>query len=114
VRYGRPRNPARKGAVREQIMAQLDRYRDRIHENNALDLELYEFVKREIWPKQVAVYGAERLAREVETEFAGPEGSNGDRLREFANDAVRRTVYRTIVRVRGWRARRAGVPYIRQ
>jgi len=112
--YGKPRNQPWKGDVRKQIMSQLDVYGERIRANNALDLELYDFVKREIYPVQVREYGEEKLARDLETEFAAGRSRPTDVVRQMVNDTVRRSAYRAIVSVRGWRARRAGAPYVRQ
>jgi len=61
-------NPS-KGEVRRRIMANWEEYRDMITEANQLDSELYQFVLEELWPKQVAEYGEERLKQDLEKEF---------------------------------------------
>jgi hypothetical protein len=114
VAYGKPRNPARSGAVRREIMNRMDEYKERVHENNALDIELYNHVREHIFPKQVARYGAERMQRDLATEFQTPKSTAREYLNEKANDLVRRTVYRMIVRARARRAQRTGIPYVRK
>lgn len=98
VAYGQPQNRNRGGEPARRVREQFDRYKARIIENNQLDIELYDFAKRELWPAQVAAYGEKRMLADLQTEFAVGAVRLGDRIREFANNTVRRTVYRPLVR----------------
>lgn len=98
VAYGLPQNRNRGGAPARRVREEFDRYKARIIENNKLDIELYEFAKRELWPAQVAAYGEKRMLDDLQTEFSEGAVAIGDRFREFTNNTVRRAVYRPLVR----------------
>lgn len=72
VTYRRKRNPPRADDVRREIKADLDRYRDLLFAANELDLALYDYAQKKLYPRQVAEYGEERLARDLEEKFAEP------------------------------------------
>jgi hypothetical protein len=84
---------------RAAVRAEFERHHDEVVECNKLDLQLYEFVRREIWPQQVAEYGKDRLAGHLATEFAGGTPRIGTRLRLGANFALRNLVYKPWLRL---------------
>jgi hypothetical protein len=51
VRYPRLTNRAKGVVDAEQL---IERYGDRIRENNRLDQQLYDFARDVIWPRQIA------------------------------------------------------------
>lgn len=57
----KPVNVARKRTVSQQLLSE-PRYRDMIQEAQAADLELYRFVKEELWPEYEADYPGELAA----------------------------------------------------
>jgi hypothetical protein len=101
LRDSRPRNVGEERRPlldRNVVRVEFERYRDEVVECNRLDLQLYEFVRSEIWPRQIAEYGEDRLARHVATGFAGIPGI-GSRLRLGANFALRNLVYKPWLRL---------------
>ncbi|HET8654100.1 MAG TPA: sulfotransferase family 2 domain-containing protein [Longimicrobiaceae bacterium] len=108
--YGRPHNPAQSGEKRRSIA---ERYREQCVERNQLDLELYRFARDELYPRQVAEYGEERLRKEVASEFAGRDGEHGTPVRssrELGYLLFRRAVHLPVGRVRSGIAKMRGVP----
>ncbi len=97
VAYGKPRNTARKGDAAKRVRDEFDRHKDRIVENNALDIELYLFASKEIFPRQVAAYGEERLKQDLEREFGEDHPSLGEKVRETGCNALRRYFYRPMI-----------------
>ena len=89
----RPRNVGGH-AARKRVDDQWLQYEDDILEQNALDLELFEFVKTSIWPRQIARYGQERLMRDVKTEFTGQRPSLAQRIRPLEHQLYRNLVYK--------------------
>ena len=72
VFYRRPKNTAasrEKEVNRQRVQEEFDRHAERIEEINKSDIELHDFAIKEIWPKQVAEYGAEQLEADLEIEF---------------------------------------------
>ena len=108
LQYGRPRNTAASGTMRESLLETMDRHGDACRENNRLDLELYDFVAREIFPAQVRAYGEDRLGRDREVEFAARADTLGDRAREMSNMAYRKAVYLPALGIRRRYAAEAG------
>lgn len=98
VGYGRPRNEARPGPHVDRIREEAARLRDVILEENALDLAFYDWVVGTVWRRQVAEYGAQRLARDVDRAFATPERSFQDRIRRLESAALRKAVYVPMLR----------------
>jgi Sulfotransferase family len=84
---------------RAAVRAEFARHHDEVVECNKLDLQLYDFVRREIWPRQVAAYGEARLAGHVATEFAGGVRRLRPGLRLGANFAFRNVVYKPWIRL---------------
>jgi hypothetical protein len=76
------------------VRAEFERHREEVVECNRLDLQLYEFVREEIWPSQIAEYGEERLRRHLATEFSAGTPRLGLRLRLGANYTFRNLVYK--------------------
>lgn len=99
VAYGAPRNTARRGDAVERVRQNFDTYRDRIAENNAMDIALYEYALKEIYPRQIAAYGEEQMRRDLETQFGEDRPTMGERIREFESNALRRYVYRPLIMV---------------
>jgi len=101
VDYRRPKNTAsqRKGEIRKRIQDNFGNYRQWILENNALDIQLYEYVKQEIWPRQVEEYGAEGLASDMDTEFARGGPTFRERCRWWTACFYRNLVYRPFVKI---------------
>jgi hypothetical protein len=102
VCYDRPKNVGKTSDLRERVMDRFDEYKDRIYENNELDLQLYEWVLNDLWPQQVAQYGKERLKRDAETEFIGYRPSIADK-RNLATSLLQRNIlYKPAVRIHRW------------
>jgi hypothetical protein len=99
--YERPINAARSGEVRQRIMEQRDRFEPVILEHNLLDLALYDWVVKEIYPRQVAEYGPQRLQRDLEREFGPYQETRADRLRLLQCRAFRLGVYLPFVKAFG-------------
>jgi hypothetical protein len=78
---------------RAAVRAEFERHHDEVVQCNKLDLEFYEFVLREMWPRQVVEYGKDRRAGHVATAFADGKPSIRSRLRLGANFALRNLVY---------------------
>lgn len=97
VQYSRPRNPALKGDVRRRILEQLDQYFDEILENNELDLKLYEFVVKDVWPKQVEEYGIRKLQHDLQVEFSQRVSGCWERWRHWENLVYRNLVYKPLL-----------------
>ncbi len=114
VAYKRAKNPALSGSVRDQIMMNYDRFRDRLEEANALDVELYRYVSTELFESYIQEYGRERLQADLQTEFAIESLNFADVLRERSNDLVRKALYKPLVMLRGQVARLRGVPDVRR
>jgi len=112
--YGQPRNPLKRRDVRQRVMDQLDSYRERFEECNHLDIALHRHVTEVIFPRQIAEYGANRLEQDLQNAQWEARSSMGERTREIMNNAVRKTLYRAIVKRRARQARRGGIPYVRQ
>ena len=79
---------------RSTVRAEFERHRDEVVECNKLDLQLYEFVRNEIWPQQIAEYGKDRLAGHLATEFSAAKPRLRPRLRLGANVTFRNLVYK--------------------
>jgi hypothetical protein len=114
LRYGRPRNVARSNSLKQMIQEKLEKHRDQVMENNRLDLELYDFAAREVFPRQIREYGEDRLRRDLRAEFGSFEADTGDRLRERSNVLYRRAVYKPVWALRRLTARLHGVPDVRR
>ena len=98
----RPRNVGeerRPVLDRGTVRAEFERHRDEVVECNRLDIQLYEFIRSEIWPRQIAEYGKDRLAQHLATEFVGGKPRIGSRLRLGANFALRNLVYKPWLRL---------------
>jgi hypothetical protein len=93
VAYGQPRNQARSQRLTDHIHWEAARLHDAILEKNELDLALHQWIVDEIYPRQVAEYGEQRLARDRATAFAATRRSLRDRVRQLESAAVRKAVY---------------------
>lgn len=95
VGYPRAQNVAKDDSLRKHVRANWDEYEEVVQEWNALDLELYDFVREEIWSEQVAAYGERRLERD-ESEYFDGVGAPGmtERVKRLLNVGFRRTIYR--------------------
>jgi len=86
--------------TRKLLNEQAARFDDGIRANNRLDLELYGHVRTKLWPRQVADYGAARLAEDRSVFARGRKGySLGERVNVAVNLAFRTLVYKPIVAV---------------
>jgi len=97
VQYRKPKNVG-KEAVRRRVEENLEDYSDDIMEHNALDEELYQFATEEIWPKQVAEYGEERLRTDLEARFQQGRSKIKKRWRFWTNRFYWYLVYRPYLR----------------
>jgi len=97
VSYAKPLNVARESDLRRQIMEHFDEYRDEIIQNNKLDIELYDFVLRDIWPRQLAEYGEEKLKRDIDRELVQKPSSILERWRWTKGFIHRNLVYKPFV-----------------
>ena len=100
LNYGRVLHAASSSQMRTDLLQRMENHRDACMENNRLDLELYDFVVREIFPKQVRTYGEERLRADLAEEFTPRADTLGERAREMSNMAYRRAVYLPMLRIR--------------
>lgn len=98
VAYGRPRNTARTGEVRRRVQASFDEYRDEVTEHNLLDLELYDHVTKELYPRQVKAYGQQRLEADLETKFSPRRSTLSERFRYYESAVFRKLYYLPMVR----------------
>jgi hypothetical protein len=114
VSYERPHNTAASPRTKVAVRAQFESMIDECTERNRLDVELYDFVVRELFPRQVADYGEERLERDVQREFDAHDQTFGDTVRELTNKAYRRAVYVPVARARQELARLRGLPDTRR
>jgi hypothetical protein len=93
----RPRNVGKERRAmldHAAVRAEFERHRDEVMACNALDLQLYEFVRKEIWPLQVSEYGEARLTRHLSTAFSAGKPRLGPSLRLGANFTFRNLVYK--------------------
>jgi len=103
--YGHPRNVAASRERRERIHREFETFRDLVLELNQLDIELYAFALREIYPRQVAAFGGEQQLKS-QTQEAKLEGR--DRvasLREMSFLAYRRAFHLPVQHIRNGLAR---------
>ncbi len=63
VRYARPSNASRSKELRQEVEREAAAKEAQLLERTALDRELLDFVRSELWPEQVRRYGEERLTR---------------------------------------------------
>lgn len=91
--YGRPKNEAHSRDRTRRIRDEVERLRDRVLEKNQLDLAFYDWIVKEVYPRQVAEYGAERLAGDAGGAFAATRRSLGDGVRQLQSAALRKGVY---------------------
>lgn len=108
LNYGRVRNAASSSQLRDQLLEAAEQHRDACMENNRLDLELYDFVVREIFPAQVRAYGEGRLQHERVAEFSSPSNTLGARAREASNLAYRKAIYLPMLKFRRRHADKSG------
>jgi hypothetical protein len=66
IRYGRPRNKAWFGPAQEEVRGRWKELEPRVLENNAVDLQLYTYVRDVLFPRQRAAAGPQ-LDREIQT-----------------------------------------------
>ena len=93
-------NPASSLEMRERLGVLADMYADECLERNRLDIELYRFVREEIFPRQVREYGEARLRREVVGAFPEARLSLAERLRDSSAIAFRRLVQLPVLSLR--------------
>jgi hypothetical protein len=92
IRYGQPRNLARRGVAQQEIEEHWSTFHPRILENNAVDLELYAFVCGELLPRQKTSYG-QQLEHDV-AEFQSTNRAPGRRPLPYL---MRRAHYRLLL-----------------
>ncbi|MBT8400745.1 MAG: sulfotransferase family 2 domain-containing protein [Rhodothermia bacterium] len=99
VQYSRPSNVS-SSDVKKRIEDNIDRFREEIEYRNMLDLELYRYAIDVLWPRQVAVHGAQPRS--------GPGSATPvlDRGRELSYLLYRRCLYKPVVWVDRHRQRR--------
>lgn len=98
VRYAQRVNRRSASPYRDEVLANFDRYRDEVLANNELDIKLYEFAANEVWPRQVAEYGEDRLRQDVAREFRRPVGDIPGQGRLIQNFLFRNLLYKLLVR----------------
>jgi hypothetical protein len=99
VAYVSKRNPARTGEVRRRIEEDMDRYAPVIHETNELDLQLHDYARDVLYPTQVATYGQEQLAADLESEFGTARWTVADRFRHASCTAVCKLLYPRVIKI---------------
>jgi hypothetical protein len=114
VNYTRPVNAAQSHRFKEQTREAFEAHRDECLEYNGQDVRLYERVAAELFPAQVATYGAERLGREALTEFRESPDSPADRVRNLSYIAFRRVLYLPAAGLRRRLAQLRGEPDVRE
>lgn len=100
--YQLEKNTARDTSLRDHVRANWGDYEDIVHEHNALDIELYEYVRDELWPRQIAEYGEAQLEAD-ERRFFGddPPLTARHRLNRLVNAAYRECVYNPFTKLTG-------------
>ena len=101
VRYHEMRNTS-SGEVRQLIENDFKRYRNDVIRHNELDLQLYEWIVKDVWPRQVEDYGSERLRKELLTQFGECKDGLWTRAKLAGQRARRISVYRPIVALDSW------------
>ena len=109
VRYARPSNTARSVDLRRRIEDEAEAMRDELLERTALDRELLEWVRNDLWPAQLRRYGEARLARDLASQFSAPSAAR--ELNVGVALAYRNLVYKPVIRLAG--SRRTGAPAAR-
>ena len=107
VAYGRPRNTARRSDLRKRIREQGERHREEVMERNALDLALYDYAVKGLYPRQVAEYGEDRLRGDLDTAFGDRGRSVPEFLRYYQCALFRKAFFLPMVKILG---HRAGLP----
>ena len=104
VAYGKPRNTARRSDLRKRICEQCERHREEVMERNALDLALYDYAVNELYPRQVAEYGEDRLRGDLETAFGGIRRTVPEFLRYYECVLFRKAFFLPMAKILGHRA----------
>lgn len=108
--YGKPHNVAVSSARKEQVRREYEEIRDDVRERNRLDLELYDFAVRELYPRQVSAFGGAEALGEAVVRIKAEQPRASDRLRELTFLAFRRGVHLPVQRLRHGAAVRRNDP----
>jgi len=80
-----------------RIVENIDTYSELIEEKNRLDIELFNFVKKEIWETQIARYGKDKLDDRIMKEYQDSGSSVSGRINRLFHEIYRNTVYKSTV-----------------
>ena len=97
VDYVAPSNISSINGVRRHISDHIEEYKSEILDRNSLDIELVRFAMEEIWPRQVAQYGIDHLANDLERIFTQAPIGFMERCNVWKYVAYRNLVYKPYV-----------------
>lgn len=97
VTYKRRRNPPRTDVIRREIQANFDEYREPLLAANELDLALYEYALKELYPLQVQAYGEARLEWDLQEQFATVYETPLEVFQRWQGLAFEKGIYRPVV-----------------
>ncbi len=96
---GRPTFPI-PDDVHQRNLEHLDKYQDEIRASNELDIKLYDFAVKEIWPRQANEYGGpDKLERDAEAQVRAGGIGLANRWRLASSAAYRNLVYKPYLRL---------------
>ena len=97
VDYSNPTNISSKNGIRKHIAEHMDDYKGEIIDRNSLDIELVRFAMDKIWTRQVAQYGADRLAIDRDVLFRQARLGFVERCNVWKYVAYRNMIYKPYV-----------------
>jgi hypothetical protein len=106
-------NPARSDRVKEQVREEVQRHADQVADANALDLELYRYVEGVLFPRQIELYGQDRMRNDL-THVRTDGRPIMSAVRSRTNLLFRRIIHIPLQRRRARVAARSGRPDARR
>lgn len=110
---GEVHNRAFSSRLRAELQEEFERHAGLVREYNALDLELYDFAARTLFPTQVRAYGEERMERDLARAGSNPAGML-DRVRAGTQLIYRRGIQLPVASLRRRSELRRGRPDLRR
>ena len=106
IDYPEPVNAAKSIKAKQSIINSIDSFEDEIRDNNKLDIMLYDYVKYNIWSRQIEDYGVDRLNSDLREEFRQRRPTIRARYNKLAYGTYRNLVYKPVL----WYERRYTFP----
>ncbi len=97
--YPKQMNVSLSGRIKRKLMDNYDFYKEKMIANNKLDIELYEYAKKVIWPLQVAQYGKDELAKNISCIKFTQKPSLDARLSWWESFLFQNVIYRPMVKL---------------